>query len=76
MQLAERLHERVLRDVVGVALRAREVQREGEDALAIAPVERVEVDRILDKINSEGFASLTQEEKHLLDNAKDMLSRR
>ena len=37
---------------------------------------RVEVDRILDKINSEGFASLTQEEKHLLDNAKDMLSRR
>ena len=37
---------------------------------------RVEVDRILDKINSEGFAALTPEEKHLLDNAKDLLSRR
>ena len=37
---------------------------------------RTEVDRILDKINSTGFASLTSEEKTLLDNAKDMLSRR
>jgi membrane associated rhomboid family serine protease len=34
-----------------------------------------EVDRILDKINSEGFASLTTEEKRLLDEAKDQLSR-
>ncbi len=36
---------------------------------------RAEVDRILDKINSEGFGALTQEEKHLLDEAKDLLSR-
>lgn len=37
---------------------------------------RAEVDRILDKINSEGFQSLTEEEKRLLDDAKDLLSRR
>jgi len=37
---------------------------------------RAEVDRILDKINSEGFAALTAEEKHLLDSARDLLSRR
>jgi len=37
---------------------------------------RAEIDRILDKINSEGFGSLTTEEKRLLDNAKDQLSRR
>jgi membrane associated rhomboid family serine protease len=36
---------------------------------------RVEVDRILDKINSEGFGALTQEEKRLLDEARDLLSR-
>ncbi len=36
---------------------------------------RAEVDRILDKINSHGFASLTAEEKKLLDDAKDSLSR-
>jgi hypothetical protein len=36
---------------------------------------RAEIDRILDKINSDGFASLTPEEKRLLDNAKDQLSR-
>lgn len=36
---------------------------------------RAEVDRILDKINSEGFGSLTEEEKRLLDEAKDLLSR-
>lgn len=36
---------------------------------------RAEVDRILDKINSEGFASLTADEKRLLDEAKDVLSR-
>ena len=36
---------------------------------------RAEVDRILDKINSEGFGSLTPEEKHLLDEARDLLSR-
>lgn len=37
---------------------------------------RAEVDRILDKINSEGFGALTPDEKRLLDNAKDQLSRR
>jgi membrane associated rhomboid family serine protease len=37
---------------------------------------RAEVDRILDKINSDGFASLSAEEKRLLDEAKDLLSRR
>jgi len=37
---------------------------------------RAEIDRILDKINSEGFGALTPEEKRLLDTAKDQLSRR
>jgi hypothetical protein len=36
---------------------------------------RSEVDRILDKINSEGFGALTDEEKQVLDEAKDLLSR-
>jgi len=36
---------------------------------------RAEVDRILDKINSEGFNALTDEEKNLLDEARDQLSR-
>lgn len=36
---------------------------------------RAEVDIILDKINSQGFRSLTEDEKRLLDEAKDMLSR-
>ena len=36
---------------------------------------RAEVDAILDKINSQGFGALTEEEKRLLDEAKDMLSR-
>lgn len=36
---------------------------------------RAEVDRILDKINSQGFGALTAREKHLLDEAKDMLNR-
>ena len=35
---------------------------------------RTEVDRILDKINAQGFASLTDEEKRTLDSARDMLS--
>lgn len=44
----------------------------------IAPVEdmRAEIDRILDKINSDGFQSLTAEEKNRLDHARDHLSRR
>ena len=37
---------------------------------------RAEVDRVLDKINSQGFGALTPEEKRILDEAKDMLSRR
>lgn len=36
---------------------------------------RAEVDRILDKINSEGFGALTDQEKKILDDAKDLLSR-
>lgn len=37
---------------------------------------RAEVDRILDKINSQGFAALTPAEKRVLDEAKALLSRR
>jgi len=37
---------------------------------------RAEVDRILDKINSSGFGSLSAEEKRLLDEARDSISRR
>jgi membrane associated rhomboid family serine protease len=36
---------------------------------------RAEVDRILDKINSDGFGALTEQEKKILDDAKDLLSR-
>ena len=35
---------------------------------------RAEVDRILDKINTHGFASLTDEEKQTLERAKEVLS--
>lgn len=37
---------------------------------------RTEVDRILDKINSQGFGALSADEKRILDEAKDLLSRR
>lgn len=37
---------------------------------------RAEVDRILDKINSHGFGALTPAEKRLLDEARELLSRR
>jgi hypothetical protein len=37
---------------------------------------RAEVDRILDKINTKGFGALTEEEKRVLDRAKDTLNRR
>ena len=37
---------------------------------------KVEVDRILDKINSKGFGSLTAEEKYVIDDARDNMSRR
>ena len=36
---------------------------------------RADVDRILDKINSQGFGSLSEEEKRTLDEAKDLLSK-
>ncbi len=36
---------------------------------------RAEVDLILDKINSQGFGALTEDEKRILDEAKDLLSR-
>ncbi len=54
-------------------------QNETDPVGSIAPNRRdlkVEVDRILDKINSEGFGALTPDEKRLLDSAKDLLSRR
>jgi membrane associated rhomboid family serine protease len=37
---------------------------------------RAEVDRILDKINSDGFGALSAEEKKLLDEARDLIGRR
>ena len=37
---------------------------------------KAEVDRILDKINSKGFGSLTAEEKKVLDDARDNMSNR
>jgi membrane associated rhomboid family serine protease len=37
---------------------------------------RAEVDRILDKISSQGIAALTAEEKNLLDEARNKMSRR
>jgi membrane associated rhomboid family serine protease len=37
---------------------------------------RAEVDRVLDKINSHGFASLTAQERRVLDEAKDSITRR
>jgi membrane associated rhomboid family serine protease len=37
---------------------------------------RAEVDRILDKINSEGFGALTEEERRVLDDARDLLNKR
>jgi membrane associated rhomboid family serine protease len=41
-----------------------------------SPSLRADVDRILDKINSQGFGALTAEEKRTLDEAKDLLSKR
>ena len=37
---------------------------------------RAEVDRILDKINSDGLASLSAEEKRVLDEARSSIGRR
>jgi hypothetical protein len=36
---------------------------------------RAEIDRILDKINSDGLAALTADEKRVLDEARNLLSR-
>ena len=51
-----------------------------QEPAALAPATRgdirAEVDRILDKINSEGFAALSAEERRVLDDAKALLSRR
>ena len=61
------------------------MRRRRPAALATPPVRvnvgprpnlRAEVDRILDKINSQGFGSLSAEEKRLLDEARDMMTRR
>ena len=59
--------------------------KRGKKAVVIPPAEQVsaetpediraEVDRILDKINSHGFGALTPDEKRMLDEAKDLLSR-
>lgn len=46
---------------------ATRVNLEGRDKV------RTEVDRILDKINSQGFGSLTEEEKRTLDRARDLM---
>ncbi len=48
------------------------ISRPARDALSL----KADADRILDKINSEGFAALTDEEKQTLDDAKDLLSKR
>lgn len=47
-----------------------------ETSVADPATLRAEVDRILDKINSHGLGSLTADEKRLLDEAKDLISRR
>jgi membrane associated rhomboid family serine protease len=73
-----KLPKRATRTVDRVAERAASV------AASVAPQAdrssavdlRSEVDRILDKINSKGFGALTEDEKRLLDDAKDILSRR
>jgi membrane associated rhomboid family serine protease len=59
-------------------MRRKKAARQGDLKVNLQhrPDLRAEVDRILDKINSLGFGSLTDEEKKLLDEAKDILSRR
>lgn len=43
--------------------------------MANRKVLKEEVDRILDKINSQGFGALSEDEKKVLDRAKDLLSK-
>ena len=50
-------------------------QRPSKIVGATTPHLRAEVDRILDKINSDGFGALTPQEKRVLDEAKDLLNR-
>jgi membrane associated rhomboid family serine protease len=59
--------------------RVRKVQPAAIEADVVPPASsatdiRAEVDRILDKINSHGFAALTPGEKRVLDEARDLLS--
>ncbi|MBI3886773.1 MAG: rhomboid family intramembrane serine protease [Opitutae bacterium] len=69
---------------VSVALPGWLRRKAGRASAVIAPVLRskrhhdlrAQVDRILDKINSQGFSALTEEEKRTLDEAKDLLSRK
>ena len=63
-----------------LAHRSAEVPQAAEFSAPPAPARsredlRAEVDRILDKINSEGLAALSSDEKRVLDEAKSLLSR-
>jgi hypothetical protein len=53
---------------------AAELDPPAENAVTRADL-RARVDRVLDKINSHGLGSLSLEEKRLLDEAKNLLSR-
>jgi len=59
-------------------LRKRRPAVSGKSRVNVSPPTdiKAEVDRILDKINSQGFGALNEEERRLLDNAREMLSRR
>lgn len=80
------IHKRVWSRVSAADALPEWLQKKKKPAVIAAPKYKVnitspddlkaEVDRILDKINSHGFASLTHDEKRTLDSAKDMLSGR
>ncbi len=80
------IHKRAWRRDGAAGVLPEWLQKKKKPAVIAAPKYRVnitspddlkaEVDRILDKINGQGFASLTDEEKRTLDSAKDMLSGR
>lgn len=75
-----RLFRRRAATVVPIWSKAAARGARASTGLAAAPAKRdnlkAEVDRILDKINSDGFGALTPEEKRILDEARDLLSRR
>ena len=48
---------------------------ERDDRVAHRENLRAEVDRILDKINSDGFGSLSAAERQILGDARDLLSK-